>query len=456
MPGQEQVYDSLSFNRSAGFIRQAMTQTKVAADDRRVIFIGIEAYLEAGGAVTRDLFTEDRGGWLDDVALVDRLTTEKLAALAEELREGEGWKWAQAHLDYPSGHGLTRVYPHRVQRTEEEVAEIEAMSAEYDAEIAKFDVEDVPPEVEARLKQIEAALAAFGDGYAYAPDAVARGGVFVCLGYDGQARIERGFIRPEDVAPEPEPETEPGDEADGEADPAPESPLEEAEEPDGLTPLSDRLVAELTAYRTASLRDAIAERPEVAFLAVVHALVLRVFYPSANATCLDIRMASRSLGADAPGVEDGPACRRISDRHEAWARQLPDNPDALWDFVVLLDTDSRLAIFAHCVGLSADAVRGWQRRPQALAQAEALATRVGLDMTADWQATGASYLGRVTKARILEAVGEAAGAEAAERLSGLKKPEMMAAAEPLVAETGWLPPLLRTPVEPLPVPLAAE
>ncbi len=453
---QEQVYDSLSYNRSAGYIRQAMTETKVAADDRRAVFIGIETYLDAGGAVTRDLFTEDGGGWLDDVALVDRLAAEKLGALADGLRRDEGWKWCEASLDFPSAHGLARAYPRRVERTPEEVAQIEAISAEYDGQIEKFaDVDDLPPEVEARLKAIEAALEAFGDGYAYAPDAVARGGAFVCLGYDGQARIERGFIRPEDVAPAPEPEPGAGD-GDGQGEGEAPEP-EEVEEPDGLTPLSDRLVAELTAYRTASLRDALAERPEVAFLAVVHALVLRIFYPAANATCLDIRAASRSLGTDAAGIEDGPACRRIEARHAAWARQLPEAPEALWDVVAALDTDSRLAIFAHCVGLSADAVRGWQRRPQALAHAEALAAHVGLDMTHDWSATGASYLGRVTKARILEAVGEAAGAEAVERIGGLKKPDMAAAAEPLVAGTGWLPPLLRTaPVESLPVPLAAE
>jgi len=445
---QEQVYDGLSYNRSAGYIRHAMTETKVAADDRRATFIGVEAYLDAGGRVTRDLFTEDRGGWLDDVALVDRLTLEKLTALAEDVRLREGWKWAEAHLDYPSGHGLARVYPRAVERAPEEAAKIEAMSAEYDAQIEAFpDVDDLPPEIEARLKEIEVALEAFGDGYAYAPDTLARGGVFVILGHDGAARIERGFIRPEDMARDPEPElqVEPTEVACAPAGREPEIEAEDTE--DGLAPLSDRLVAELTAYRTASLRDALAERPDVAFLAVVHALVLRTFYPGAAPTCLDLRVTSRSLGVDAPGVEDAPACRRINDRHETWARQLPESPGALWVFVEQLDTDSRLAIFAHCVGLSVDAVRGWQRRPQALAQAEALATRVNLDMTGDWSATGASYLGRVTKARVLEAVSEAVGAEAADHLSGLKKADMVAAAEPLMAGTGWLPSLLRTASE---------
>ena len=446
---QEQVYDGLSYNRSSGFIRHAMTQAKIAADDRRAIFVGVEAYVEAGGEVVRDLFTEDGGGWWEDVALADRLAAEKLAALAQSVRDAEGWKWAEAHLDYPSAHGLARVYPHRVEHTAQEVADAQAMSAEYDAQIERFaDLDELPPQVEARLKVIEAALEAFGDAYAYAPDVLARGGVFVTLGHDGAARIERGFIRPEDVLPDPEPAVGQDDAVLGGegAERGSGAEPDEAEEPDGLTPLSDRLVADLTAYRTASLRDALADRPDVAFLSVVHALVLRVFYPGANATCLDIRMASRSLGGDAPGIEDGPACRRIDARHGAWARQLPQAPDALWAFVVALDTDSRLAIFAHCVGLSADAVRGWQGRPMALAQADALAIQVGLDMTADWSATGSSYLSRVTKARVLEAVGEAAGAEAAGRIEGLKKPDMVAAAEPLMG--GWLPPLLRTAPSP--------
>jgi ParB family chromosome partitioning protein len=168
-------------------------------------------------------------------------------------------------------------------------------------------------------------------------------------------------------------------------------------------------------------------------------------------------MASRSLHADAPGVEDGAACRRIEARHVSWARQLPEAPEALWRFIVELDTDSRLAVFAHCAGLSVDAVQGWQRRPHALVHADALASCVSLDMTVDWSATAASYLARVTKARILEAVTEAAGAEAASAISGLKKPEMVAAAEPLIVGTGWLPPLLRTAaVEPLPIAQAAE
>ena len=54
---------------------------------------------------------------------------------------------------------------------------------------------------------------------------------------------------------------------------------------------------------------------------------------------------------------------------------------------------------------------------------------------AGWEATAQSYLAHVTKARILDAIREARGETAAEPLIGLKKAEMVAAAEELLPET---------------------
>ncbi|HYD46329.1 MAG TPA: ParB/RepB/Spo0J family partition protein, partial [Phenylobacterium sp.] len=447
---QEQVFGQLAAaGRSPHHIRRAMTEAKVPVGDRRAVFVGVEAYAEAGGTILRDLFTEDGGGWLEDVPLLDRLVAEKLDGLAREVREAEGWKWAEAHLDYPHGHACSRVYPSPVERTEAEAAEITAISDEYDALTQQWaDVEDLPSEVEARLAEIDAMLEAYGDGYAYDPAEVARGGVFVVLGYDGTARVERGLIRPEDLPP---PDSKSGAEpgvGDGEGAPAvggrdPEET--EADEDDGgLAPLSDRLVADLTAHRTLALRDALADDPDAALLVVVHAAVLRTFYPGCAATCADVRFVSASLAREAEGIEDTKAARRIAERHEAWAKQMPQEAADAWAFVVALDGDSRAALLAHCVGLTVNAVHGWERRPQAWAHADALAAAISLDMTAYWTPTARSYFGRVTKARIAEAVGEAVSADAAERIGGLKKPEMAEAAEQLVAATGWLPPLLRT------------
>jgi ParB family chromosome partitioning protein len=446
---QQQVLDQLGAHRPPYLIRRAMTEAKVSASDRRAVFIGAEAYDEAGGTILRDLFTEDGGGWFEDPALLDRLVAEKLAGIAEEVREKEGWKWAEPHIDFPRALGFARVYPRPVERSEEERAQIAALSDEYDALVSEWDaVEELPPEVEARFQEIDAALDAFGDGTAYDPEEIARGGVFVILGQDGVARSERGLIRPEDV-PAPEPDPEPG-EAEGRAEGEGGEPGPEAEEPEEESgaPLSERLILDLTAHRTLALRDALAANSTVALSAVVHALALFAFYPAyERPTCLEIKGVSAYLDGHAPGIEDTRAGRSVAERHAAWASRVPKAADDLWPFVQGLPATDLLDLLAHCASLTVNAVRApFDRKPGAWAHADRLVEAVDLDMTGYWTPTVASYLGRVTKGRIAEAVREAVSEAAAERISGLKKPDMASEAEGLLAGKGWLPSLLRMPV----------
>lgn len=62
---------------------------------------------------------------------------------------------------------------------------------------------------------------------------------------------------------------------------------------------------------------------------------------------------------------------------------------------------------------------------------------------AGWRPTSGNYLGRVTKIRILEAVREGAGEQAAQLIDHLKKGDMAKEAERLLADTGWLPEPMR-------------
>jgi ParB family chromosome partitioning protein len=88
----------------------------------------------------------------------------------------------------------------------------------------------------------------------------------------------------------------------------------------------------------------------------------------------------------------------------------------------------------------------YNRRPKAITHADRVAQALALDMAAvGWRPTLDNYLGRVTKGRILQAVSEAKGGTAAERIRALKKAEMAKAAEDLLIGTGWLPEPLRTP-----------
>ena len=382
--------------------------------------------------------------------MLDRLVAEKLAGVAQAVREKEGWKWAEAHIDYPRALGLARVYPHPVEPSEDEAARIDALSEEYDALVSEWDaVEALPPEVEARFAEIDAALEAFGDGTAFDPEEIARGGVFVILGQDGVARVERGLIRPEDM-PVVEPEADPEGEGGGGAatgDGGGSAQAEDADE-DAGAPLSERLVLDLTAHRTLALRDALGAHPTVALSAVVHGLALFAFYPPyERASCLEIKGVSAHLDGHAPGLDDTRAGRGVAERHARWAVRLPKEAGDLWSFVQGLAGTDLLDLLAHCASLTVNTVRApFDRKPGAWAHADRLAQAVGLDMTGYWSPTVASYLGRVTKARIGEAVREAVSDEAAERIGGLKKPDMASEAEALLAGKGWLPGLLRAPV----------
>jgi len=127
---QEAVFERLSHNRDATTIRRLLTETHVAATDRRAAFVGVEAYTEAGGTILRDLFTEDRGGYFEDVALLDLLVTAKLGREADAVRETEGWRWTEAHLDFPHAHGLSRTRP--VELSVDDQAPLEAARREVD------------------------------------------------------------------------------------------------------------------------------------------------------------------------------------------------------------------------------------------------------------------------------------------------------------------------------------
>jgi len=339
------------------------------------------------------------------------------------------------------------------------VAEQEAIESEY------YDAE-LPDEVDARLREIEAALAALDQRpTSYGPDDLAIAGAFVSIDGSGRVKIERGYVRPEDELPiVAEQPTGNGATFDDDADgytvtasandnrpdmsitgeaPQPEA---EPEEDEGVKPLSDRLITELTAHRTLALREAVGRDPEVAFVAALHALCLKLFYHYGLDSCLDLEVKSVAFAIQAPGMADSPLAQTLTARHAAFKDALPSEPGDLWDALVGFEDATRQALFAHCVGLSVNAVHeAWNKRPRALAHADVLAQATGLDLAQSWTPTVANFLGRVTKARIRSAVREARSERAADRIADLKKGEMVEAAEMLLAGTGWLPEPLRTP-----------
>lgn len=457
---QEQVFERLkgSYDKQPYAIRRMLTEGAVRAADKRVQFIGVDAYVAAGGTVLRDLFQGDGGGWLHDVVLVDQMVAEKLKVESEAIA-AEGWKWIEVAPDFAYGHafGLRQLRGETVALAAEDEATRDALQAELGRLSDEYqDADELPDEVDERLSELETALEGFENRpIVFAAAEIARAGAFVSIAADGHLRVERGYVRPEDELPaEPEPGSVENIDADGAMAASYDGhdtvittqPATHPEENEDLSPISDRLMTELTSHRTLGLRQALGERPDVAFVAALHVLTLKTFYHYGSDSCLELDLKSVSFSAQAPGLNDSASAEAIRVRHESWAKVLPKESADLWDTLQEWDSDSRSGLFAHVVSLSVNAVHeAWNRRPRAFAHADYLAQAVELDMAAaGWKPTVDNFLGRVTKARILQAVAEAKGQRAADRIEYLKKGDMAAEAQTLLADTGWLPEPLRT------------
>jgi ParB family chromosome partitioning protein len=470
---QEQVWDNVnrSGNDEPYQIRRMLTENTVRASDRRAQFIGLDTYEQAGGAVMRDLFAHDDGGWLQDVPLLDRLVTEKLRAEAEAIAK-EGWKWISVAVDFPFDHtrGLREIEGKPVDLSPEEQATTDALNAEQAKLESDYqDADELPDEVDQRLGEIEVALTAFEDRpMLYDPTEVTRAGVFVSIDSEGRLSVDRGYVRVEDDVSATDLDVEQGASPSSEGQEAGTSVQRtviavagsvadpEEDDEDAAKPLPDRLITELTAHRTLALRDALAENPAIAFQAVLHNFVLTAFYRFASSgSCLEIGLHTPTFPAQAPGLRESTSAKAVEARHESWKARLPKSEKDLWDALTALDGGAQASLFAHCASFAVNALfepanRYNQGRVSAhgirarLDQADVLARAVGLDMVqAGWKPTVDNYLGRVTKLRILEAVREARGESSAQLIDHLKKADMAKEAERLLDGSGWLPEPLR-------------
>jgi len=429
---QEKLWSELAgWNRSPSSIRRMLTQAHVEAHDPRAQFVGIEAYVAAGGPVLRDLFDDGHQGYLTDPVLLNRLVTEKLEGEAGAIR-AEGWKWVEIMPAFSREalREFSREYPERLPVSEDDQAEIDRLTAEYESLLDEHG-EDPSEEIATQIEALSARIDALSEGTErWEPEDITRCGAVVSIGHGGRIVVERGLLRPED-APAEGPPSRP--KAGAVAKPKRE---------DGL---SDRLVEDLTAQRTAALRAMLAGNADMALAAVVHALALPLFYRHTGEGCLDIRLVSDGLERAAEGIDDSPAAKALAERHEAWLRVLPQDADGCWHWLLAQDTATRLDLLAYCAGCSVNAVKKAQEREDAerLIHADQLAAALDLDMAQWWQPTGASYLSRVPKAKALEAVSEGVTKGAAENLAKLKKDSLVTHAEERLAGTRWLPAILR-------------
>ena len=433
---QERVwFDDSDIDKLPQAIRRMLTKALVEGSDRRARFVGAEAYEAGGGTIIRDLFRPDDDGYFTDSQLLNRLVAEKLAAEAERIK-ADGWAWVEVLLEMDYGHltDFRRIPSTEVPLSTKEEATFEKLSRRHDELIMELE-DDPPSEVIAELDRVAAEIDALSERKAqWSDEDKARSGVVISLDYEGSLSVTRGLVRPD-----------PKDNADAAHGSAKGGRRNKSRQPRSKDVIPAAVLENLSAHKTAALRETLAAKPKIALVALVHTLVLRTFFGASRESCIDVRPITADLRPSAEGIGESKAVAAMANRHRRWIERLPD-PDKLWPWLVDQSDKTKLELLAYCTAMTVNALRRRHdgNAPERLDQAEMLATTIMLDMADWWEPTREHYLDYVSKTQIGEAVSEAVSRQAADNLARMKKPAMATRAEELIAGRRWLPEVLRT------------
>ena len=348
---QEATFDSLpEYNRTPEAIRARLANEKIAASHRLAQFVGVEAYQQAGGTITRDLFSEDHEDaiFLDDKPLVVRLATAKLEAIAEETRSNEGWKWSEVYLsEHESRSGYSRLATHEREQTPQEREELFALAAYLDEGEDAYNsgdmTEDEAKEFDAKTERHDAIT---NSCIVFDAEEIPLAGIVVSLNYAGEVSIKRGLYRKEEAhelaalqrarqaAARAANEAAGLGEGTGEEESEQEGQGEGAEQGAVYTAAatveieaegySQAIIEDLTILRTKALALELSQRPNVALHVIVHKLADTVFYRGGNGkpydytsggSCLAVTAQSHEKRQAAPDEDNHAAFIAFDERH---------------------------------------------------------------------------------------------------------------------------------------------
>ncbi|MDN4571903.1 hypothetical protein DBB29_24910 [Pandoraea cepalis] len=452
---QEAAFESYKgyWNRRPDHLRNLIVkQERNAKTDPHVKFVTLQAYEQAGGRVRRDLFEGEDAGYILDSDILHRLEREKLEAIVADVK-AEGWKWVEISVSGDEAYGMERIGYVERTLTEEESGSIKALVAEADAAKAARDAaeenEEVGPEEYEALEQklddvrdrVERAQAALRE---YDPKLIEHAGAYVGIGRDGELHIERGLVRREDrvaIAVNR-----------GDGSEVTRLTKEAAAEVSAKQkkPHSEALLRRLSAHHSIALQAEVAANPEAAFVIALEALVGSHFYRGGGESIRKVSVTEQrySLERDANDLTETEAAKALAAIEAHWKKKLPATRKGLMAALSAISLEERLALFAFVTAVGIGGVVQTAQHPsrlEALAdEMEVLAGIVSMDMKKWWKPTATTYLSFVSRAQIGEVIKEAVSKEAAAEVATMKKSDAVKHAEKLLADTGWLPKMMRT------------
>jgi ParB family chromosome partitioning protein len=400
-------------------IRRLLTGSAVPLDSDLGLFVRIEAYEAAGGRVTRDLFSGEDRGFLDDAALVNRLAIEKLEQKAAELRTD--WAWAKAVLDPDYGFlsQYRRIEPQPAEYPPEIAAELDRIEARLE-ELGELPDEELSDDLmteAARLEERRDEIIETTEAEeVYSEADRKRAGVIVTVGDEGEFLIHQGLIEratpavPGDTGEHGDSEPEGDEDGDFPRDPRTPATALSGQHGRAISPeqqirkqcgFSQGHVDDLKAYRLQITRAYLAGDFTVAFDLALYTLCTDLIGHGYRDRSLDLRAIETSLRSTLNDLAGTPADRLLTAHEAALDTAWLDLPPAQ-GFAALsaLPAEAKQRLFAWCVVLTL--------KPQLAIEdgadpvIEEAGRRLAIPFADLWRPTALNYWGRVRKAHALD------------------------------------------------------
>ncbi|HHY7820555.1 TPA: ParB/RepB/Spo0J family partition protein [Escherichia coli] len=406
-------------------IRRLVTESEVAvAGNSKFRFVGADAF--SPDELRTDLFSDDEGGYVDCVAL-DAALLEKLQAVAEHIREAEGWEWCAGRME-PVGFcredaGTYRCLPEpEAVLTEAEEERLNELMTRYDVLENQCEESDLL-EAEMKLMRCMAKVRA------WTPEMRAGSGVVVSWRY-GNVCVQRGVqLRSEDDVA-----------ADADR-------TEQVQEKASVEEISLPLLTKMSSERTLAVQAALMLQPEKSLALLAWTLCLNVFGSGAYSKPAQISLECKhySLTSDAPSGKDGAAFMAMMAEKARLAALLPEGWARDMTTFLSLSQDVLLSLLSFCTACSIHGVQTREYGHTSRSPLDSLESAIGFHMRDWWQPTKANFFGHLKKPQIIDALNDAGLSGAARDAEKMKKGDAAEHAEFHMKDNRWVPGWMCTP-----------
>lgn len=400
-------------------IRRLVTESEVAvAGNTKFRFVGADAF--SPDELRTDLFSDDEGGYVDCVAL-DAALLEKLQAVAEYLREAEGWGWCAGRMEAVGEcREDARAYRNLPQPeavlTEAEEERLNELMARYDALENQCEESDLL-EAEMKLMRCMAKVRA------WTPEMRAGSGVVVSWRY-GNVCVQRGVqLRSEDDV---------ADDADR---------TEQMQEKASVEEISLPLLTKMSSERTLAVQAALMQQPDKSLTLLAWTLCLNVFGSGAYSKPAQISLECKhySLTSDAPSGKEGAAFMAMMAEKARLAALLPEGWSRDMTTFLSLSQEVLLSLLSFCTACSIHGVQTRECGHTSRSPLDTLESAIGFHMRDWWQPTKANFFGHLKKPQVIAALNEAGLSGAARDAEKMKKGDAAEHAEFHMKDNRWVP-----------------